>query len=249
MTIYVFLELWRCFCMELRDSRRKHPIYSLFSSGKLVGLILQTRELFVWKILQHWRIMSGQMFSHTYWQCRMLRGGVFGNTNTVWLLRFNSPNGHISNNNALFKAHRCPSSDQFIKKVYDLERHLATCKKINHVFPKNVYQLPETLFDKLDLFNFPYSDYQKFFRNMAIFDFESVCLQEDKFRETDTTTWIGKHIPISVSLLSNLTEQSIFSYNSDPRVLVKSFVVALDGLATQNKVEMKINLSEIEGRD
>ena len=45
-------------------------------------------------------------------------------------------------------------------------------KRIKQVFPKNVYQLREILFDKLDSFNIPYSDDQKLFQNIATFDFE-----------------------------------------------------------------------------
>ena len=39
-------------CMETRDSSRKLLDFSIFCSEKLVGLILQTFEVFVWKILQ-----------------------------------------------------------------------------------------------------------------------------------------------------------------------------------------------------
>ena len=105
-------------------------------------------------------------------------------------------------------------------------------------FPKT-YQPRETLFDNLDSFNIPYSDDQKLFDNMAIFHFESICVQEDKFRDTDTATWIGKHVPISVSISSNLSEQPIFLCDSNPGALVESFVDALDGLATQSKARIE----------
>ena len=43
--------------------------------------------------------------------------------------------------------------------AYNLERQLTTCeKRARHVFPENVYQVRETLFDKLDSFNIPYTD-------------------------------------------------------------------------------------------
>ena len=67
----------------------------------------------------------------------------------------------------------------------------------------------ETLYDRLHSFNIPYSDDQTLFKNMAVFDIESICVQEDPFRDTDTTTGIGKHVPISKSISSNLIEQPI----------------------------------------
>ena len=45
---------------------------------------------------------------------------------------------------------------------------------------------------------------------MAIFDFELGCVQKHKFRHIDTTTWIGKLVPISVSISSEFIEQPNF---------------------------------------
>ena len=95
------------------------------------------------------------------------------------------------------------------------------------------------MFDKLDSFNILYFDDQKLFKNMAIFDFESICVQKDKLRDTHTTTRIGKHVPISVPFSSNLIEQQNYLCNSNYRALVESFVDALDGLAIQSN-EIKI---------
>ena len=109
-----------------------------------------------------------------------------------------------------------------------------------------MYQLRETLFDKLDSFDIQYTDDQKLFGNLAVFDFESICIPEEKFKNTETTTWIGKHVPISVSISSNLTVKPIFLCNSNPRDLVESFIDAVGGLATQSKAQMKLKFLEIE---
>ena len=102
-------------------------------------------------------------------------------------------------------------------------------------------------FDKLDSFNVPYSDDQKLFQSVANFvDFESIRAQGDKFRDIETKIWISRHVPISVSISSNLIEQPIFSFSSNPGILVELFLDALDGLATQSKAQMKLKLLEIE---
>ena len=98
----------------------------------------------------------------------------------------------------------------------------------------------ETLNDKLGFFSNPYSDDQKLFKNMAIFDLESVFVHGDKLRDTDTTTSIGKHVPISVIDSSNLIEQPIFLCNSNRGALVQSFADALDGLTTQSEKQMNL---------
>ena len=71
-------------------------------------------------------------------------------------------------------------------------------------------------------------------------------MQEDKFRDTETTTWIGKHILISASISPSLIEQPIVLCNSRPGALVESFFDALDVLAAQSQTQLKLKISEIE---
>ena len=48
------------------------------------------------------------------------------------------------------------------------------------------------------------------FKNLAVFDFESICVKEETYKETETTKRIGKHVPISVSISSNPILEPIF---------------------------------------
>ena len=139
---------------------------------------------------------------------------------SVNLLRYNNHICYVNNINALFKAFRCTTCDTFFSKTGNLERHLVTCSdRVKHVYPKNVYELRETLFEKLDAFNIPHKNEQKLFKYLAIFDFEPICVKEDSYKQTETTTWIGKHVPISVSLSSNLIPDPIFLCNANPHIL------------------------------
>ena len=71
-------------------------------------------------------------------------------------------------------------------------------------------------------------------------------MQEENFKDTDTTKWIGKHIPVSVSISSNLDKEPIFLCNSDPHHLLSSFIGAFEKLALQSKAIMKNLFSDIE---
>ena len=118
----------------------------------------------------------------------------------VQLIRYNSHICYVDNINALFKAFRCPTCDTYFQKAGNMERQLVRCsERVKQIYPKNVYQLRETLFDKLDSFDIQYTDDQKLFTNLAVLNFEPICIPEEKFRNTKTTTWIRKHVPISVS--------------------------------------------------
>ena len=154
----------------------------------------------------------------------------------VQLIRYNSHICYVDNINALFKAFCCPTCDTYFQKSGNLERHLVRCsERVKHIYPKNVYQLRERLFDKLESFDIQYTDDQKLFNNLAVFDFESICIPEEKFKNTEMTTWIGKHVPISVSISSNLITKPMFLCISNPRNLVESLIDAVEGLATQSK--------------
>ena len=112
--------------------------------------------------------------------------------NTVRVLRYNNYICYVNNINAVFQYFRCPICDTFFNRIFNLERNLTTCsERVRNVYPKNVYQIQGTLCDKLDSFGIEYTNEQTFFENLAIFDFESICVQEGRFKDTDTTKWIG----------------------------------------------------------
>ena len=166
---------------------------------------------------------------------------------SVKLLRYNNHICYVSDMNAFFESFRCNTCDTIFLKTGNLERHLTTySERVKHIYPKNVYQLRETLFEKLDSFNIPYREDQKLFKNLAVFDFESICVKEETYKETETTKWIAKHVPISVSISSNLKSKPIFLCNSYPRHLVSSFVSTLEGLASRSKAQMKLRFIEVE---
>ena len=177
----------------------------------------------------------------------LARRGIKKYEKKIQLVRYNSHICYVDNINPFFKAFRCPTCDTCFQKTGNLERHLVRCsERVNHIYPKNVYLQRETLFDELDSFDIQYTDDQKLFNILAAFDFESICIPEEKFKNTKTTTWIGTHAPISVSISSNLIAEPLFLCNSNPRDLVESFIDAVEGLATKSKALMKFKFLAVE---
>ena len=166
---------------------------------------------------------------------------------TVKLLRFNNHIIHTNDIDSFFKCFRCPSCDTFFNKSDNFNKHFLRCKdRVRHIYPKNVYELRETLFEKLEGVNLPVSEDNKLFNNLAIFDFESICVPTEELKETQTTTWIGKHVSISVSTSSNLIDDPIFLYNKDPQNLIIDFVSNLELLAEKSKLEMRTKFQDFE---
>ena len=130
----------------------------------------------------------------------------------VQLIQYNSHICYVVIIHALFKAFRSSTSDTYFQETGNMERHLVRCiDRVKHIYTKNAYQLRQTFFDQLDSFDIQYTDDQKLFNNLAVFDFVSICLPEEKFKNTEMTTWIGKHVPISVQISPNLIAMPFFS--------------------------------------
>ena len=138
------------------------------------------------------------------------RGSIQKYDESVKLLRYNNHIFYVSNINAEIEASRCSTCDTFFFETDSLESPLDTCsERVKHIYPKNVFELSETLFDKIDAFKIPNKEEQKLFNNLAASDFEPICVKQGSYKEIKTTKWIGKHIPISVCISSNLIQDPI----------------------------------------
>ena len=66
---------------------------------------------------------------------------------SVKLLRYNNHIRYVSDMNSFLKSFRCSTCDTIFSKTGKLEGPLITYSvRVKHIYPKNVYQLTETLF-------------------------------------------------------------------------------------------------------
>ena len=95
-----------------------------------------------------------------------------------------------------------------------------------------MYQLRETFFGELDSLDIQDTDGQKLSKNVAVFPFEYICISKENLSNIETTTLIGEHVPLSVSISSKLIGMPSFLCNYNPRVLVESLIHVVEDLAT-----------------
>ena len=139
----------------------------------------------------------------------------------VKLLRYSNHICYVNNINALFKAFRCTTCDTFFSETGNLKRHLVTCSnRAKHIYPKNVYELRETLLEKLDAFEIPYRNEQKVFKNMAVFDFEFICVKEYSYKQTETQHGSGSMF--LYQLLSHKTWSRNRFFSATPIFIISS---------------------------
>ena len=77
------------------------------------------------------------------------------------------------------------------------------------------------------------------FKNLVVFHFESITVHDKSLNHTDSTTFIGKHVPISVSIHFNLISEPIFICDINPRSLVTKFILELLALSKRSSMEMR----------
>ena len=102
------------------------------------------------------------------------------------------------------------------------------------------------MFEKLDEFNIEYTKEQTFFKSVAIFDCESICVPSEELKPTETITWIEKQKLISVSTSSILLDKPIFLFDKDPKFLIIDFLANLEMLAEKNEIEMRSNFCKLK---
>ena len=86
-------------------------------------------------------------------------------------------------------------------------------------------------FAKLRAFDVEFPERKKLLNDFAFFDFESICVRDTSLIDTKTTTCVGKYEPISVSVSSNLPQESIFIRDFEPQSLVSTFVTTLENIS------------------
>ena len=78
----------------------------------------------------------------------LCRRSIRKNEKIVKLLRYNNHICYVNNIKALFKAFRCTTCDTIFSKMGNLARRLVTCSDpVKHIYPNNVYELRETVFE------------------------------------------------------------------------------------------------------
>ena len=153
-------------------------------------------------------------------------------TKTTSLLRYENQICCTADIKKFLKKFRCYICDQVFDRSFNLMRHMQNCSEnTQHKYPTGAHQLAEIIFDRLDDVKINVPQELSLFFHLIVFEFESITVPNNTLRNTDLTLWIGKHVPISVSIASNLLEEPIFICNQDPYQLIRDLVSSSTNIA------------------
>ena len=96
------------------------------------------------------------------------------------------------------------------------------------MFPGGAYKVPQTIFDLLEDEGIVVPEELKYFPYRATFDFECYFKKENKHpRNTAKLTWKAEHVPLSVSVCSNVPgydQPKCFVSSGNTREMLKQFI-------------------------
>ena len=103
-------------------------------------------------------------------------------------------------------SYRCTKcEDSLWKYPAWLERQELTCEAgVRRVYGGGVYHTTPSVFQRLDDEGITVADTLRFYPYRATFDFECFFDEENLPADSDRVQWIARHIPLSVSLASNV---------------------------------------------
>ena len=127
-------------------------------------------------------------------------------TETMYVNLHETHYSYIRDINMYCHSWRCRNCEQALWKCpHDLHRHERTCTEgIKRVYKGGVYRPPASIFERLDDEGIIVSPVLRYYPYRATFDFECYFNDERLPTNTDHVEWIARHVPLSVSVASNV---------------------------------------------
>ena len=154
-------------------------------------------------------------------------------------------------------SYKCSKCEQALWKTpQDLLRHERTCTEgIKRVYTGGVYRPPSSIFERLDDEGIIVEDVLRYYPYRATFDFECYFDRDNVPADSDRVQWIARHVPLSVSLASNVPgheDAQCYITNGDSDKLVADMMAGLvavsDAAFESLKPSYEYVLDELEAR-
>ena len=137
---------------------------------------------------------------------QLVRRSLGKYANTIYVNLHETHFSPIHDIKAYSHSYRCSKcEDSLWKYPAWLERHEFTCEAgVRRVYGGGVYHTTPSVFQRLDDEGIAIVDTLRFYPYRATFDFECFFDGENLPADSDRVQWIARHIPLSVSLASNV---------------------------------------------
>ncbi|ELT89960.1 hypothetical protein CAPTEDRAFT_198376 [Capitella teleta] len=112
----------------------------------------------------------------------------------------------ISNIASYTKTYRCIRCGKYFKTHKQVNRHLRTCgSAVRLIYPGGAYSPAKSIFEEVkEYLGMEFSKEDSVYPYRITYDFECMFKYDDVPLRSENTEWRAKHIPVSVSLCSNV---------------------------------------------
>jgi hypothetical protein len=177
--------------------------------------------------------------------CSPVHKSVSKFSNTLNLNKYQNHLSLILNVNSYCRKFICPHCNKHFPRKDNYQRHEKNCtNKLKLSFVGGFYSSYQTLFEEMNNFDIR-APSPHFFEEFIVYDLEAM-LSPNYFAATEKLTWTQDHIPISVSICSNVEgfTKPYCIVDGDREVLVREMVEYMKKIADKIK---KRNIDKFEG--
>ena len=128
-----------------------------------------------------------------------------------------------------YRCRKC--GDSLWKRPWKLHRHERTCEAgVNRIYKGGVYRPPASVFERLDDEGIVVDEGLRYYPYRGTFDFECFFDRHNLPADTNTLQWSARHVPLSVSVASNVPgheDAQCYITNGDSDKLVADMMAGL----------------------
>ena len=125
---------------------------------------------------------------------------------TLYLNLFENHLSYISNFELYAKKYECSNCSKMFKRLDKLKRHIRSCSMVSKgVYPGGFVKNRDTVFEELEGLGIDVPRNDRTYPYFIVYDFEAMLTAIHE-QTTDNLIWTQEHVPIAVSVCSNVPE-------------------------------------------
>ena len=137
---------------------------------------------------------------------QLVRRSLGKHDNTMYFNLYEPHFSYIKDIRMYSHSYKCSKCENSLWKYPSLlKRHELTCEAgVRHVYNGGVYHPPPSVFERLDDEGIVVDEGLRYYPYRATFDFECFFTGDNLPADTDHVQWVARHVPLSVSVASNV---------------------------------------------
>ena len=199
--------LFRCLALHLgREAAALYPEYTDTSAHDFAGVTLDDLHKVESKFKTNVVVYQLVEIDNGKTMAELVRRSPAQYQETMYLNLYEAHFSYIKDIRMYSHSYKCSKCEQALWKCpYDLHRHELTCEAgVNQIYKGGVYRPPSSIFERLDDEGIIASPVLRYFPYRATFDFECYFSDERLPVNSDKLQWSARHVPLSVSVASNV---------------------------------------------